>query len=152
NIRSGPGLDYGVVGQLSAQEVVPVIGGQPDSSWWQITASGVTGWVAASVSRVGGDCSSVPTVTPAPDGTQPAATATATATSTVPAPASTDEVQPFTSTPTITITPTFTATSTATTAPGGTLNFGLAPVNGSTALASGFVPDPFSVGTSVGGP
>lgn len=152
NIRSGPGLDYGVVGQLSAQEVVPVIGGLPDSSWWQITASGVTGWVAASVSRVGGDCSSVPTVTPAPDGTQPAATATATATSTVPAPASTDEVQPFTSTPTITITPTFTATSTATTAPGGTLNFGLAPVNGSTALASGFVPDPFSVGTSVGGP
>ena len=148
NIRSGPGLDYGVVGQLSAQEVVPVIGGLPDSSWWQITASGVTGWVAASVSRLGGDCSNVPTVTPAPDETQPA-TATATATSTVPAPASTDEVQPFTSTPANT--PTYTPTYTITPNPA-TLNFALPPLNGSTALTSGFVPDPFTVGANAGGP
>jgi hypothetical protein len=40
----------------------------------------------------------------------------------------------------------------ATPAPAGELNFSLPPVFGSTALTSGFVPDPFSVGLTAGGP
>ena len=51
-----------------------------------------------------------------------------------------------------TATPTWTPTFTETPAAVATLNFSLPPVYGSSALTSGFVPDPFSVGVSAGGP
>lgn len=57
-----------------------------------------------------------------------------------------------------TATPTETPTASPTASPTGsptvvaTLNFSLPPVYGSTALTSGFVPDPFSVGVTAGGP
>jgi hypothetical protein len=77
--------------------------------------------------------------------------ATPTATET---PATTAPTQPTaTATPSLTPTATSGLTSTATPACGsGVLNFSLPPVYGSTALTSGFVPDPFTVGVTSGGP
>jgi uncharacterized protein YgiM (DUF1202 family) len=44
NVRSGPGTDYPVVGQLEPGESAAVIGRNGDSSWWQIDLAG-GGWV-----------------------------------------------------------------------------------------------------------
>lgn len=62
NIRSGPGLEFATVGGgMNPENLYTVIGRTGDSSWWQIAA----GWVAAEVTRRGGDCTRVPiTYTP----------------------------------------------------------------------------------------
>ena len=50
NIRSGPGLDYEVIGTLNANTTMSIIGRNGDASWWQIAiADGITGWVSGSV-------------------------------------------------------------------------------------------------------
>ncbi len=50
NIRSGPGIDYTVIGTLNADTVVPIVGRTVSSSWWQIKISGEgTGWVSNAV-------------------------------------------------------------------------------------------------------
>ena len=50
NIRSGPGLDYEVIGTLNPNTIMPIIGRNADASWWQIEiANGTTGWVSGSV-------------------------------------------------------------------------------------------------------
>ena len=54
-------------------------------------------------------------------------------------------------TATATTAPTATATATTAVTPAPTLNFSLPAVYGSTALTSGFVPDPFTVGVTSGG-
>ena len=50
NLRSGPGTDYGVILTLPAGAFVDVHYCQP--SWCSVTASGYSGWVAAS--HIGG--------------------------------------------------------------------------------------------------
>lgn len=64
NIRSGPGTEFPTRGTgLDPAAIYSVIGRIPDSSWYEIDE----GWVAASVTRRGGDCSRVPiTYTPLP--------------------------------------------------------------------------------------
>ena len=57
-----------------------------------------------------------------------------------------------TASPTDTPTPTASPPDTPSPSPSATLNFSLPPVYGSTALTSGFVPDPFTVGITAGGP
>src|SRR5690606_12337035 len=109
-----------------------------------VNVNGILGWVSGTVTRIGGNCAVVPVVLPptaTPTNTLPATlTPTATHTS-IPQP-----------TATATITATFTLTPTeAQPEPAATLNFSLPPISGSTALTSGFVPDPFTVGTTGGG-
>jgi uncharacterized protein YraI len=50
NIRSGPGLNYNVIGTLSANTAMPIVGRTANGSWWQIkTPDDGRGWVAGSV-------------------------------------------------------------------------------------------------------
>jgi len=50
NIRSGPGLNFTVIGTLNADTVASIVGRNADSSWWQIKISGDdTGWVSNAV-------------------------------------------------------------------------------------------------------
>lgn len=133
NIRSGPSTSNSVIGQISGNTTALVIGRLSDNTWYQINLSGIIGWISASVVRVGGVCSVVPSVTLTPAPTDIIAT---------PSPSASETP---TATMTITATP-LTPTAVA------TLNFSLPPVYGSTTLTSGFVPDPFSVGITSGGP
>jgi hypothetical protein len=50
NIRSGPGINYNVIGTLNADTTVPITGRNSDASWWQIgITNGTNGWVSGSV-------------------------------------------------------------------------------------------------------
>lgn len=50
NIRSGPGVNYGIIGTLNANTTVPVIGRNGEGSWWQIKLTNdVMGWVSGVV-------------------------------------------------------------------------------------------------------
>lgn len=141
NIRSGPGLDFAIVGQLAPGITAPVQARLPDSSWYQINLNGLIGWVSATVVIAGGNCVGVTVATLPPPATPSGTLSTSTATSTT------------TATATATLASTATATATSTSpAPVPTLNFALPAVYGSTALTAGFVPDPFSVGVTAGGP
>ena len=110
NVRSGPGLEYDLIGLLPSGTSAEIVGRSEDQQWWQIrfppTPDGV-GWVSAdpafsSAINVG----NVPVV-PAP----PLPTATFTPTST-PTDTPTATAIPPTSTPTDTPTPTSTPTAT----------------------------------------
>ncbi len=53
NIRSGPGIDFDVVGTLNADTPMPIVARNGDASWWQIKISKErNGWVANSVVKV----------------------------------------------------------------------------------------------------
>ncbi|MBN1991420.1 MAG: SH3 domain-containing protein [Anaerolineae bacterium] len=58
NIRSGPGVNYGVIGTLNAGTAVSIVGRNADASWWQIEiTTGIIGWVSdavVSASNTGG--------------------------------------------------------------------------------------------------
>ena len=141
NVRSGPSTSFSVVGQISGNTTVPVIATLPDGTWYQINLNGIVSWIAGSVVRVGGQCGGVPSVTLTPQPTMavtPSDTPTFTPTGTL------------MSTPTPTYTPTMAPTMPPTAQP--TLNFSLPPNYGSTSLVSGFVPDPYTVGITSGGP
>ncbi len=163
NVRSGPGTGYPVLYQLSGDALAAVIGRLLDSSWYQVTANGVTGWISTTVIRIGGECGSVPVVilTPTPATTSAAPTNTPAETPTPTSTGTSDTATwtatwtaTATATVTVTETPTATWTATVTDTPSAvaTLNFSLPPVYGSTALTSGFVPDPYTVGITGGGP
>ena len=142
NVRNGPSTSTSIVTQVAGNTIVPVMGRLADNSWYQVNVGGIIGWMSATVIRIGGICNTVPvialpTATPTSTGTL-AATFTPTATATA------------TATGTATATPTATATATIGITP--TLNFSLPPNFGSTSLTSGFVPDPFTVGITSGGP
>lgn len=50
NVRSGPGLNYPVIGSLPPTTPLLILGRTADQSWWQLQLPGnQTGWVAASV-------------------------------------------------------------------------------------------------------
>lgn len=126
NIRSGPSTTFPVIGQITGNTTAPVIGRLPDNTWYQVSPAGLVGWISATVVRLGGQCGGVPSVTLTP-----------TPTSFVPPSAT-----PFAPTATPTLTPTDPAT----------LNFSLPPNFGSQSLTAGFVPDPFTVNITSGGP
>jgi len=79
NIRSGPGINYNVIGTLNANTTMPIIGRNGDSSWWQIgITDGANGWVSDSVVNASNtegvpltDAPPLPKPTPVP--VQPAA-------------------------------------------------------------------------------
>ncbi len=140
NVRGGPGTNYPIIGSLLTGSALNVVGRNNVSSWFVVDLNGRQGWVASSVVLLSGPCGSLAFVadppTPIVPPTEPP-TATPTPTSAVSA----------TPTATATVTPTATPTG-----PPATLNFSLPPVFGSTALTSGFVPDPFTAGVTGGGP
>lgn len=55
NIRSGPGTNYAVLGQLSAGQSLPVVARNEAATWWQVPLpDGSFGWVSASVVKDNG--------------------------------------------------------------------------------------------------
>ena len=49
NLRSGPGVDTAVVGQMRIGESLPILGRNDDGSWWQVQTPSGPAWIAASV-------------------------------------------------------------------------------------------------------
>jgi uncharacterized protein YgiM (DUF1202 family) len=47
NIRTGPGINYAVLGQAFGSETLPVVGRTADSQWYQVETRFGTGWVFA---------------------------------------------------------------------------------------------------------
>ena len=47
NVRSGPSVDYPVIGGIHEGETAQVTGRSGDSTWWQIVHQGSQGWVSA---------------------------------------------------------------------------------------------------------
>jgi uncharacterized protein YraI len=64
NVRSGPGMDYPITGQLDAGDVLPVIGRSgADNNWLYIQDEEVEGWVAYFTVTLQGDPNALPLVT-----------------------------------------------------------------------------------------
>lgn len=78
NVRSGPGLDFAVLGQLRQGETARVIGALADNTWVVIDFRGQQGWLATYLLDVTGDLNSVPLITPPPTPTPLPPTATPT--------------------------------------------------------------------------
>lgn len=89
NVRSGPGTNYGAIGQLSPNQRYNVTGKNQAGAWWQIDFNGRQGWVIGSLITTEGVFDAVqvataapppptatrrpPTATPVPAATQPPA-------------------------------------------------------------------------------
>ena len=78
NVRRAPGTDAEIVAYINPQQTYSVIGRNADTSWYQINYRSGSGWVAAYVTRHGGDCSNLP-VTYTPPSPMPMPTATSSA-------------------------------------------------------------------------
>jgi uncharacterized protein YraI len=114
NLRSGPGTNFGVVGQLNPGNFLPVQGVSPDRGWYAVTFNNQMVWVSNTVVALNGPCSNLPTVqgpaiqppgptfTPTGTGTvgQPTSTLAVTATATEPGPTLAPTDVPPTSAPT----------------------------------------------------
>ena len=59
NVRSGPGIDFLVVGQLTVGEAAPVIGRTNDSDWLMLDLAGTTVWVYAAFVDINGTLAGV---------------------------------------------------------------------------------------------
>lgn len=79
NVRTGPGLEYDVLGQMRQGEQAQVIGATADFSWVVIQYRGQNGWLATYLLDVFGDRSGIPVILPPPTPTPLPATATPTA-------------------------------------------------------------------------
>jgi branched-chain amino acid transport system substrate-binding protein len=79
NVRTGPGLEYDVLGQMSQGEQARVIGATIDFSWVVIEYRGQQGFLATYLLDVFGDRAGIPVVAPPPTPTPGPATATPTA-------------------------------------------------------------------------
>src|SRR5947209_1326935 len=69
NVRAGPGTDYDQVGVLIPGQTSPIIGRNPDGTWFEIEYVGGpdgTGWVFKDLVRVLGDLNTMPTIEPPP--------------------------------------------------------------------------------------
>ena len=64
NVRTGPSVDYNIIGMLTANQSALVIGKSADSSWWQVRMGAVTGWISADYVEIRGDQSTIPVVKP----------------------------------------------------------------------------------------
>ena len=69
NVRSGPGINYPVIGGLQAGTSLPVLGRDAAASWYVISYGSSQGWVSGQVSSYSGDASSLPVIKapPPPD-------------------------------------------------------------------------------------
>jgi uncharacterized protein YraI len=62
NVRSGPGTNYAILGQLQANTPADVTGKSADGAWWQIKYAGQTGWLTAQLVQFSGDPGAVAVV------------------------------------------------------------------------------------------
>ena len=62
NVRSGPGTNYAILGQLSGNTPADVTGKSADGTWWQILYGGQAGWVSAQLVEFSGDAMAVAVV------------------------------------------------------------------------------------------
>ena len=76
NVRSGPGVNYPVVGGIAVGDTAPVVGRDASSNWYEISYKGGLagqGWISAVTASYDGDKSKLPVVappaTPAPTAT-----------------------------------------------------------------------------------
>lgn len=76
NVRTGPGTNYDVLGQLPQGEQRQVIGANTDFSWAVINFRGQNGWMYVPIADIFGDRSTVPVFSPPPTPTPPPATNT----------------------------------------------------------------------------
>jgi len=79
NVRTGPGLNYDILGQLPEGSTADIIGATIDFSWVAIEFRGTTGWLSRPILDVNGDRNQIRVLTPPPSPTPPPATATPTA-------------------------------------------------------------------------
>ncbi len=66
NVRTGPGDNYPVIGQLKKGEQQPLIGASADFKWYVIDFRQQQGWLLASLVTVFGDVNSLPVIAPPP--------------------------------------------------------------------------------------
>ena len=66
NVRSGPSISYGTLGQLIQGEQARVIGASIDYTWVVIDFRGQQGWLATYLLEVFGDLNTVPIIAPPP--------------------------------------------------------------------------------------
>ena len=78
NVRTGPSVDYEVLGQLREGEQAQIVGANTDFSWVVIQYRGQEGWLATYLLDVFGDRSTIPVIAAPPTPTPPPATATPT--------------------------------------------------------------------------
>ena len=65
NVRSGPGVEYGVLVTVVGGTELPVLGVAADQVWYQVATDGGPGWVNIEFTLPRGDFSNVPLVTAA---------------------------------------------------------------------------------------
>lgn len=65
NVRSGPGPQYTVVTVVRGGTELPVLGMNPDGSWFYVASPGGAGWVDVDFTIPRGNFSFVPTIRPA---------------------------------------------------------------------------------------
>lgn len=64
NVRSGPGTEYDIIGQVIEGAQARILGATADHSWVVIDFRGQWGWVAAYLADTSGDRNSVPIIQP----------------------------------------------------------------------------------------
>lgn len=79
NVRTGPGLNYDILGQLPQGSTARVIGANIDFSWVAISFRGTTGWLSRGILDLTGNTNTVPVLQAPPTPTPLPATATPTA-------------------------------------------------------------------------
>lgn len=60
NLRSGPGADYDVVGQVVAGQRYPVLARTATGDWWQIDVDGLPAWISADLASLEGASAALP--------------------------------------------------------------------------------------------
>ena len=136
NVRSGPGTDYEIIGQVIEGSQARILGANVDHSWVIIDFRGQWGWVAAYLAETFGDRNLVPII-------QPPATPT-------PAPTDTPSPQPEPDLVVLNAQPARLAIGQATAIDVTILNQGLSPAGGF-AVAGAFQPGGQYAGVNLAG-
>ncbi|MGB1289070.1 MAG: ABC transporter substrate-binding protein, partial [Aggregatilineales bacterium] len=71
NIRTGPGLEYDVIGQLNQGEQRPIVGANVNISWVAINYRGQVGWLSAGILDIFGNTNLIPILAIPPTPTPP---------------------------------------------------------------------------------
>ncbi len=59
NVRSGPGTNYALIGQLAGGQTAVVLGRNADSSWYEFSYNGDAAWVSGSLVNLSGDAGAI---------------------------------------------------------------------------------------------